>query len=824
MSLPHVLTEDLACPIAGQSSRQASFGVRFSSMQTLFRRSLVIGQICLFLMCATAQLSWSQNPNQRAASDLATKSQKNIPSYVAVLPQLWVNNHECDPPSGVYSVIKSVKASGGDYAGTQAGLNQAIADWVSGADEWELIQIDAGLVLTGKTEIQIGAKAGATKCLRIQSSNPPPTDQTLCSHQTTDLPDGGNPRNPGCTNDSANLYVIEQTYYTNNAISCTPGANHVVVEDGEFRTNVANSSQVWVPLIGCGDNTITDPSLLPSHVGFQYNYIHTWDPSDPGAPSTGTIMGSAIEAECTYCWFLYNYGEKIHYEGGESHVAFLINTPGPQKWVGNFLEGGSSAWFMGGGSCMGTGCSPTGIIGVIPSDLEVRRNRFTRDITWSSRTGKLCQPSCPNHWAVKNSLEMKVGQRILLDGNIIENSWVDGQSGFALLADVRSCSGGTVCDILVNGMPVQTLSDLTVSNLILRSAAQAIQTDGRSGSPSNGGGVSLGGQRWTFANLLVYNMADSSQFGTGGNSYLAQLGASVNTFICSASRDSSGLVTLTCASGGQGYNETGVSEGDIVQVTGCGDSTFNTPFASTNNQSAAHVVAGSGTSPGGLIVYYKTSGRKTSTTGCVLSNEGGWGLGVTFQHVTAAFDSSPRFSVVYGSQSLLRGFTLQNSIVVSQVVGGTTGGGLTSVSPTEEGTLAATCCLETSTLTLNNNLFQGRTSGNYTEYGGAHTGASPPATLYFPSNISCAGGKADSGCVGFSGYLSGKGYAWNPSDYHAFRLDASSLYHAGGARQATDSSDLGANVPAIDAALSSTTYTCQTSCGGGPFPDHAKKR
>lgn len=737
------------------------------------------------------------------------------------LPQVWVNNHECDAPNGVYDLVKTVKASGGDYAGTQAGLNQAISDWVGGPDEWELVQVDAGLVLSGKVQINIGAKTGASKCLRIQSSNPPAANQTVCSHQINDLPGGKNPRNPGCTNDSAHLYVVEQTNYGNHVITCLTGANHVVVEDGEFRPNVSNTSGIWMPLLGCGEGSITSTAQLPSHVGFAYNYVHGWVPSDPGAPSNGTKLGTAIEANCVQCWFLYNYAEKVVQEGGESHVAHLINTPGPQKWVGNFFEGGAISWFTGGGSCLGANCSPTSIPGVVPGDLEVRRNRFTRDITWTALTGKLCQPNCPNHWGIKNTLEIKVGQRILLDGNIIENSWVDGQSGFALLNNIRDCSGGTVCDILVNGQPAQITSDLTFSNSIVRNAAQGIQIDGRSGIASNGGGVSQGARRWSYNNLLLYNLADSAQFGLGGNNYIMQLGASLNSFNCTAGRDAAGLVaTLTCASGGQGFNEAGISAGDIVQVTTCADPFFNTPYSQNNNQAAVGVTALSPTSAGSLVVSYSNPGTAGATTiGCTLGNRGGWPNGLTVQHMTAATDGSGRYALVYGSTSLLQNLTLQNTITVSAVVAAGTGGGLTSVNPVQEGTLASTCCVDTSTFTLNTSLFQGRVAANYTEYGGIHAGASPPTTLYFPANISCAGANADGTCVGMSGFMNGAPFTWNPADYHGFALSPSSLYRAGAADQASDGTDLGADIALIDNAQVSPQYVCASACGNGPFPD-----
>jgi len=71
-------------------------------------------------------------------------------------------------------------------------------------------------------------------------------------------------------------------------------------------------------------------------------------------------------------------------------------------------------------------------------------------------------------------------------------------------------------------------------------------------------------------------------------------------------------------------------------------------------------------------------------------------------------------------------------------------------------------------------------------------------------------------------------YPQNLADYHGYRLckatDAACNNHAspfaaGQANQATDATDMGANIAAIDAAFSSLKYICTGSCGTGPYSD-----
>lgn len=60
---------------------------------------------------------------------------------LAALPQVWANNHECDPPGGIFNVTKTL---GTDFTGNAAGINAAISAWASDPDEWYLLQVPVG--------------------------------------------------------------------------------------------------------------------------------------------------------------------------------------------------------------------------------------------------------------------------------------------------------------------------------------------------------------------------------------------------------------------------------------------------------------------------------------------------------------------------------------------------------------------------------------------------------------------------------------------------------------------------------------------------------
>jgi hypothetical protein len=70
---------------------------------------------------------------------------------------------------------------------------------------------------------------------------------------------------------------------------------------------------------------------------------------------------------------------------------------------------------------------------LVPSDIEIRRNHFAKPLSW--RVG---DPSYAGiHWAVKNLLELKNAQRVLIVGNVLDHNWYDAQDGFGILFTVR---------------------------------------------------------------------------------------------------------------------------------------------------------------------------------------------------------------------------------------------------------------------------------------------------------------------------------------------------------------------------------------------------
>ncbi|MGA7768349.1 MAG: Ig domain-containing protein, partial [Candidatus Sulfotelmatobacter sp.] len=85
---------------------------------------------------------------------------------------------------------------------------------------------------------------------------------------------------------------------------------------------------------------------------------------------------------------------------------------GPYKIVDNFLEASGENILFGGGTATAT-----------PADIEIRHNHMFKPLTWMKGQAGYVGGTNGNPFIVKNLFELKNAQRVLVDGNIMENSW-----------------------------------------------------------------------------------------------------------------------------------------------------------------------------------------------------------------------------------------------------------------------------------------------------------------------------------------------------------------------------------------------------------------
>lgn len=109
--------------------------------------------------------------------------------------------------------------------------------------------------------------------------------------------------------------------------------------------------------------------------------------------------------------------------GQDAQCFNAINGSGPYKIKNCFLEASGENIMFGGGI-------PAGGVTFLPSDITLVGNHHYKPLSWVFES-----------WAVKNSMELKLGKRVLSYGNLYENCWVGNQHGYAYMITPRDESG-----------------------------------------------------------------------------------------------------------------------------------------------------------------------------------------------------------------------------------------------------------------------------------------------------------------------------------------------------------------------------------------------
>ncbi len=168
---------------------------------------------------------------------------------------------------------------------------------------------------------------------------------------------------------------------------------------------------------------------------------------------TGSDVSRCVALNSARTAITDSYLSECHGKGYDAQAILGYNGPGPYKIVNNTLIGSTENVMFGG--------ADPWLPNNIPSDIEIRQNYFYTPPSWKGV------------WLKKNLFELKAGQRILVEGNVFDGSWQDGQTGWALHLKVENQSGGcTWC----------TTSDLTIRYNLIRNAGGGIAIAGREGN------------------------------------------------------------------------------------------------------------------------------------------------------------------------------------------------------------------------------------------------------------------------------------------------------------------------------------------------------
>jgi hypothetical protein len=138
-----------------------------------------------------------------------------------------------------------------------------------------------------------------------------------------------------------------------------------------------------------------------------------------------------------------------HGRGYDSQAVMGWNGRGPYKIVNNYLEGAGENIMFGG--------ADPATQGVLPADIEIRRNHVVKPLAWQGI------------WTVKTLFELKIGLRVLVEGNVFENCWADAQDGFGIV--LKSTNQG-------NTAPWSQTADVTFRYNVVRNVKHGIDMAG----------------------------------------------------------------------------------------------------------------------------------------------------------------------------------------------------------------------------------------------------------------------------------------------------------------------------------------------------------
>ncbi len=157
----------------------------------------------------------------------------------------------------------------------------------------------------------------------------------------------------------------------------------------------------------------TTLASVPSDLVLDRLYIH-------GQTTTNTSRCVALNSARTQ--ISDSSLDECHGKGFDSQAIWGGNGPGPFKIVNNTLRGAGENIMFGG--------SDPAIPGLVPSDIEIRRNYIHTPLSWKGV------------WTKKNLVELKNAVRVLIEGNVFDGSWPDGQSGGAITLMGTNQGGG----------------------------------------------------------------------------------------------------------------------------------------------------------------------------------------------------------------------------------------------------------------------------------------------------------------------------------------------------------------------------------------------
>jgi len=236
-----------------------------------------------------------------------------------------------------------------------------------------------------------------------------------------------------------------------------------------------------------------EPEYTANHLVFDRLWIHgtPQDETKGGIHLSGTTDIGIVDSFFTdlHCIALHGActdAQAVNGGGGDS-------PGGPYKIVNNFLEASGEVIMFGGAAATTT-----------PADIEIRHNHLFRPRLWKPGEPGFVGSADGDPFIVKNCFELKNAQRVLFEGNVLENSWGGfSQAGFAIV--LTPANQGGHC-------PQCRVTDVTIRYNRIAHVAGGFDIGNVMGKAQ---AASSGGERYSIHDLVLEDVDHVNNKGFG---------------------------------------------------------------------------------------------------------------------------------------------------------------------------------------------------------------------------------------------------------------------------------------------------------------------
>ena len=404
------------------------------------------------------------------AAQGATTPPAGVLDGPAELPRAHVKSSLADTPTP--GKVRRVR--------TSDELRRALDDLACG----ETLELEAGAVFSGR--FLVPAKhCDDAHWITVRTSTPdsglPPegTRLTPCYTGLASLP--GRPTYV-CPTPKNVLARIEFPNGGKGPLAFASGANHyrlIGLEITRSASMVAVSNLVTI-----------DPDDTADHIVFDRCWLH----GNANAETTrGIALGGSTDVAIVESYFsdFHCIAKSGSCSDAQAISGGLGAKPmGPYKLENNFFEASGEDIIFGGGAATS-----------VPHDIEIRRNHLFRPLTWMRGDPAFVGGPDGNPFIVKNIFELKNGERVLFENNVLENCWGGfSQEGYAVLLTPKS-QGHNLC-------PDCRVLDVTIRNSEIRNVGAGFQL---ANVKSDFGALAKDGGRYSIHDVLIENL-DGERF------------------------------------------------------------------------------------------------------------------------------------------------------------------------------------------------------------------------------------------------------------------------------------------------------------------------